>query len=104
MSSNSGTTRNLLLMGGGVAAAAIAIYFVGARNKVEPGAVVGTIAAADRYQEAQVGAEDIGLGDKAVSDFIQTETFEQLVKDKDFRALAADPGFSALAQHAGALP
>src|SRR6185503_1557971 len=57
----------------------------------------GTIAPADRYVSAQITGADVTLGDTAVPELMQTDAFELMVHDPDFRALAASPGFKALA-------
>ena len=42
---------------------------------------------------------DVTLGDTAVPELMQTDAFELMVHDPNFRALAASPGFKALASN-----
>src|SRR3954452_7941645 len=63
------------------------------------GPTAGTIAPAQRYVSAQVGEGDVTLGDTAVPELMQTDAFQVMVKDPNFRALAGDPGFAALASN-----
>ena len=51
----------------------------------------------ERYVNAQVGEADVTLGDTSVPELMQTDAFELMVKDPNFRALAASPGFQSLA-------
>src|SRR5215213_2584173 len=75
---------------------AVAAYGVG---RVYPplGPTAGTVTPAERYVSSQVGEGDVTLGDTGVAELMQTDVFELMVKDKDFRALAASPGFKSLA-------
>ena len=57
----------------------------------------GTSLPAQRYVSSQVGEGDVTLGDTAVPELMQTDAFELMVHDPNFRALAASPGFQALA-------
>ena len=57
----------------------------------------GHVAPADRYVSSQVTDADVTLGDTAVPELMQTDAFELMVHDTNFRALAASPGFQALA-------
>jgi hypothetical protein len=59
----------------------------------------GTIVPAQRYRAEQIKAEDVKLGDQAVTQFMQTEAFERMVKDPQVRAMALDPDFQALAKN-----
>ena len=57
----------------------------------------GTIAPADRYVSPQVGEGDVTLGDTSIPKLMQTDAFEVMSKNPNFRTLASDPGFAALA-------
>ena len=52
---------------------------------------------------AQVGEGDVTLGDTSVPELMQTDAFQVMVKDPNFRALAGDPGFAALASNPAAM-
>jgi hypothetical protein len=86
----------MILTTAGVLAFGVAAYGLG---RVYPpmGPSQGTIAPAQRYVSAQIGEGDVTLGDTAVPELMQTDAFELMVHDPDFRALAASPGFKALA-------
>ena len=88
--------RKMLLTTAGVLAFGVAAYGLG---RVFPpmGPSAGTITAADRYVSSQVSESDVALGDTAVPELMQTDAFELMTKDPNFRALAASPGFQALA-------
>src|SRR3954468_4520982 len=88
--------RKLILSSAGVLAFGIAAYGLG---RVYPplGPSEGTIGPADRYVSSQVTEADVTLGDTSVPELMQTDAFELMVHDPNFRALAASPGFQALA-------
>src|SRR6185503_11160265 len=54
----------------------------------------GTIGQANRYQapQPQMSASDVKLGDTAVQEFLQSDTFDRLMKDENARKLLADEG------------
>ena len=62
-----------------------------------------TITPADRYVSSQVGDGDVTLGDTSVAELMQTDAFQVLVNDANFRQLANDPGFAALARSPAAM-
>src|SRR3954466_14093080 len=88
--------RRMILTSAAVIAVGLGAYGLG---RVYPplGPSQGTIAPAERYVSSQVGEGDVTLGDTAVPELMQTDAFELMVKDPQFRALAASPGFQALA-------
>jgi hypothetical protein len=99
-------TRNkrTLLIGIATAAAAVVIagyFFVdfpaGRQN------VSGTVVPAQRYRAEQIKAADVKLGDPAIAQLMQSESFERIIKDPKLRTLALDPGFQALARDPQAL-
>src|SRR5690242_1948490 len=92
-------TRRYLMSGAVVLAIAAGAYGIG---RIYPplGPTAGTITPADRYVNAQVGAGDVQLGDTSIVQLMQTDAFEVMTKDKNFRALAADPGFAQIAGNA----
>ena len=87
-----------------ISVAAVALVAVGAYGvgRVYPplGPTAGTITPAERYVSSQVGEGDVTLGDTSVAELMQTDVFELMVKDPDFRSLAASPGFQVLASAA----
>ena len=95
-----GTTANnnrkYLMSGAALILVAAGAYGLG---RVYPplGPSAGTIAPSQRYQAPQVGEGDITLGGTSVPELMQTDAFELMVHDENFRALAATPGFKALA-------
>jgi hypothetical protein len=90
--------QKMYLTTAAVLAFGVAAYGVG---RVYPplGPSSGTIAPAERYVSSQVGEADVTLGDTAVPELMQTDAFQVLVKDPNFRKLANDPGFAALASN-----
>src|SRR5437868_15024684 len=89
------TTAGVLLFGVGA-------YGLG---RVYPplGPSEGTVGPAQRYVSSQVSEGDVTLGDTAVPELMQTDAFELMVHDANFRALAASPGFAALASQPQAM-
>jgi len=49
-----------------------------------------TIGAAQKYQGAQLAAGDVKVGDPSVQQFLQSETFDRLLKDPQARAILSD--------------
>src|SRR4051795_7065789 len=96
MTSTVSNKRKLILSGAAVFAFGIAAYGLG---RVYPplGPSEGTVGPAQRYVSSQVSEGDVTLGDTAVPELMQTDAFELMVHDANFRALAASPGFQALA-------
>src|SRR3954469_8769655 len=88
--------RRMILTSAAVIAVGLGAYGLG---RVYPplGPTAGTITPADRYVSSQVGEGDVTLGDTAVPELMQTDAFELMVKDPQFRALAGTPGFQVLA-------
>src|SRR6059058_1878444 len=96
MATSYSNKSKMYLTTAGVLAFGVAAYGLG---RVYPpmGPSAGTIAPAQRYVSAQVGEGDVTLGDTAVPELMQTDAFELMVHDANFRALAASPGFQAIA-------
>ena len=90
--------RKMYLTTAGVLVFGLAAYGLG---RVYPplGPSAGTIAPAERYVSSQVGEGDVTLGDTSVPQLMQTDAFQVMVKDANFRQLANDPGFAALASN-----
>src|SRR6266536_2408337 len=96
MATSVSNKNKMYLTTAGVLAFGVAAYGLG---RVYPplGPSAGTIAPAQRYVSSQVGEGDVTLGDTAVPELMQTDAFELMVHDANFRALAASPGFKAIA-------
>ena len=94
--SNQSSNRKYITTGAAVIAVAIAAYGLG---RIYPplGPTEGTIAPADRYVSSQVGEGDVTLGDTSIPKLMQTDAFEVMSKNPNFRTLASHPGFAALA-------
>src|SRR3954454_15024647 len=94
--------RKMYLSAAGVLAFGVAAYGLG---RVYPplGPSQGTVAPAERYVSSQVSDADVTLGDTSVPQLMQTDAFELMVHDANFRALARDPNFAALAQNPAAM-
>ncbi len=58
----------------------------------------GTIGAAKKYQAQQLADKDVVLGDAAVQEFFQSDTFDRLIKDPNARNLIADARIDAALQ------
>ena len=111
--STAGTPRGLtmsrkpskyVILGGGLVAA-VAVLIVGPLLFKVPSRdeAIGTVVPAERYRAKQIEASDVKLGDQAVTQLMQTESFERIIKDPQMRALAVDPGFIALARNPEAM-
>jgi len=77
----------------GIAAAAaivLGIFAVRGFPPVEQG-TEGTIAAAKKYQAAQLSDKDVVTGDAAAQAFLQSAEFDRLIKDPQARSLLSDP-------------
>ena len=86
-------SKNAITVGAGVAvvaAAAIGYFAVNGFPPGEPGAE-GTIGAAARYQAAQLAAGDVQITDADVQTFLQSDTFDQLIRQKALHAVFASP-------------
>src|SRR5206468_3002618 len=94
--------KKMYLSTAGVLAFGVAAYGLG---RVYPplGPSQGTVAPMQRYVSSQVGDRDVTLGDTAVPEMMQTDAFQVMVKDPNFRQLAGDPGFAALASNPAAM-
>src|SRR5678815_6031918 len=98
MNAKVSNNSKFLVSGAAILIVAGAAYGVGRIYPPQGGLSSGTIAPAERYQVSQVGTADVVLGDTSVPQLMQTDAFDLMVKDANFRALATNPGFMALAQ------
>src|ERR1700687_719422 len=90
----------------GIGVAAVAVVLVGHYLLDFPSSgenAGGTIVPAERYRAPQIKPEDVKLGDQSVTQLMQTDTYERLVKDPQFRALAQSASFQTLSQNPAAL-
>ena len=87
----------IFLATAGVAVIAAGAYGLG---RVYPplGETAGTIAPAERYRSSQVDASGVSLGDTEIPKLMQTDAFEMMVKDPDFRALGVRSGVRGAGQ------
>lgn len=69
----------------GVAAAAIVSIFVLGYPPIGNSGTEGSIGQAQRYQGATLSAKDISVPDSDVQQFIQSDTFDRLLKDREAR-------------------
>ena len=94
--------RKMILTGAAIVAVGVGAYGLG---RIYPplGPSAGTVGAAQRYVSAQVTDKDVTLGDTSVPQLMQTDAFELMVHDANFRAAAKDPNFAVLAQNPAAL-
>ena len=71
------------------AAVLLAIFIVTGFPRVDSG-TEATIGAAKRYQAEQLTNKDVVVGDTEVQEFLQSETFDRLMKDDSARQLLSD--------------
>lgn len=97
-----GMAMNKNIIWGLAAAAVLVLAVVGymANPSVNQG-TEATIGTAQRYQEPQIGAKDVAVGDTSGQALMQTETFDAIVKDETLRTLLQDAGFRAKLQDQG---
>jgi len=75
-----------VFIGGGVlAAAALVVFFQ--NYPPEPKDAVGTVGAAQRYHSTQITGSDVKLDTTELTTWIQSDTFDRIVKDPAARAL-----------------
>src|SRR5215218_5279243 len=98
MNAKVSNNSKFVVVGAAVLVAAVGAYGLGRIYPPQGGGTAGTIAPANRYQVSQVSSADVTLGDTSVPQLMQTDAFEVMVKDANFRTLAASPSFQALAQ------
>jgi hypothetical protein len=89
-----------VFIGGGViAAAALVVLFQ--NYPPQPKDAAGTIGAAQRYHETQITGSDVAVSQDALTTWIQSDTFDRIVKDPQARRLFADAAVSAMFTDAG---
>ena len=94
-----GTGMGKKVMWGLAAAAAVALIVMKFTGFPPMGdGAEGTVGAAKRYQAPQINAGDVAVAPDEAQAFLQSDTFDRLIKDEDTRQMLANPSFrSALA-------
>ena len=83
------STRKWMFIGGGVIAAAALV--VGFQNyPPQPKDAAGTIGAAQRYHEPQITGADVKVSQDELTTWLQSDTFDRIVKDPEARRLFAN--------------
>jgi len=80
------TTRKAMWVLAAAAAVVLAVFIVTGFPKVDRG-TEATIGAAQRYQAQQLSNKDVVVGDTEIQEFLQSETFDRLMKDESARRL-----------------
>lgn len=87
--------RNWIL--GSIMAVAVGIGYVALTGKFPPQSETqGAIGAAHRYQTGQIAASDVTLQDAKIQAFLQTDLFQKIATDANFRSAIANPSFQAV--------
>jgi hypothetical protein len=94
-----GTGMGKKVMWGLAAAAALALIVMKFTGFPPMGdGTEGTVGAAKRYQAPQMAPSDVAVAPDEAQAFLQSDTFDRLIKDEDTRQMLANPSFrSALA-------
>jgi hypothetical protein len=71
------------------AAVVLAVFAVTGFPPVGHG-IEGTVGAAKKYNAQQMTASDVTLGDAAAQQFLQSEAFDRILKDRDARSILAN--------------
>src|SRR5215831_7145944 len=103
MTTKTNNSVRMMIAAGALIVVAGGAYWVGRVYPPQTGQTAGTIAPAERYRSSQVTSADVALGDTTVTQLMQTDAFEVMVKNPQFRILAKDPAFQALAQNQEAM-
>jgi len=83
------SSKKWMLIGGGVIAAAALV--VGFQNyPPQPKDAAGTIGGAQRYHEPQITGDDVKVSQDELTKWIQSDTFDRIVKDPEARKLFTD--------------
>jgi hypothetical protein len=85
------TMTRKVLVGVSVAAAIVLAVFVFRGYPPVKGGAEGAVGAAKRYQAAQIDSQDVVLGDASAQQFMQSDEFARLLKDKAAMKLLTDP-------------
>jgi hypothetical protein len=96
-----GTMTRKMMIGLAAAAAFVMAVLMVTGFPPDLGGVQGTVGQAKRYTAPQMAAGDAAVGDPAVQQFIQSETFAALLKDREAMKLLADPQLRVLLSEQG---
>jgi len=93
---NGGRTMTRKAMWGLAAAAAVAlaVFIVRGFPAIDRG-TEGTVGAAKRYQAQQLTSKDVVVGDAQIQEFLQSDTFDRLMKDNATRNLLSNASVRA---------
>jgi hypothetical protein len=80
------SARKWIFIGGGVLAAAALVVFL-QNYPPQPKDASGTIGAAQRYHSTQITGADVQVDQNELTTWIQSETFDRIVKDPEARRL-----------------
>jgi hypothetical protein len=83
------STRKWLFIGGGVIAAAVVVVFF-QNYPPQPKDAAGTIGGAQRYHDTQITGDDVKVSQDALTAWVQSDTFDRIVKDPQARKLFTD--------------
>jgi hypothetical protein len=81
-------TRKVMWGLAAAAAVILAVFVVTGFPPVGRG-TEGTVGAAKKYQAQQMTAADVKVGDAAAQQFLQSEVFDRLIKDREARGILA---------------
>ena len=89
------SNRKWMFIGVGVVAAGAVVVFI---NNYPPrsGDSAGTIGGAQRYHSTQITGADVKVTETEVSKWMQSDTFDRIVKDPEARKLFADAAVQRL--------
>lgn len=103
MAMNSGTRGHarIWFLGVGVVAAAALVIFL-KNYPPQPADAAGTVGAAQRYNSPQIAKSDVTVTPDELTTWIQSDTFDRIVKDPEARAIFTSEAFSRLVSDASA--
>ena len=96
-------TKRILMAGGGLAAIVVGVIVVGRISPMHGASIMGTIVPAERYHSSQVSNADVQLGDTGVAQVMQTDMYERMVKDPEFRKQVANQAANQASNVASAM-
>ena len=89
------SSRKWMFIGVGVVAAAALVMFL-QNYPPQSKDAVGTIGAAQRYHEPQITGADVQVGQDELTKWVQSDTFDRIVKDPQARKLFTDAAVIAM--------
>jgi hypothetical protein len=99
--STGGRNTKFFVLAAGILVAAGAVSYFGGFYPPATDQSTGAIGAANRYRAPQMTDKDVVLADTEVAAFMQTETFDRIMKNDAARKLLASPEFRAAMQGQG---